>query len=196
LKEGRILIPGVSALPEETFFFSAIHNYSSSETAKRFSDLSRTFKDREVTDIFFQYFPEMSDISIEIVGGSPMVSGRYAGLNEKLPLNLASSGMSKMASILFAVAHKKGGVVLIDELENGIYYQLFPKLWATLLQIAKANDAQIFVTSHSGECIKAAANVAMEHPEDFTLIETDRGSVREVEGASFAEAIRQNIEVR
>jgi predicted ATPase len=196
LKDGRVILSSVSALPEETFFFSAIHNYSSSETARRFSDLSRSFRDDEVKKIFFQYFPEMSDISIEIIGGSPMVSGKYEGISEKLPLNLASSGMTKMASILFALAHKKGGILLIDELENGIYYQLFPKLWASLLAIAKSNDAQIFVTSHSSECIRAAAAVAKENPGDFTLIETDHGSIREIDGASFSEAIRQNIEVR
>jgi hypothetical protein len=55
--------------------------------------------------------------------------------------------------------------------ENGIYYQMFPALWNALHKFATANETQLFVSTHSLECLTGAATVMDEHPNDFSLIQ-------------------------
>ena len=197
IKDGKVNLPTVLPLPEETFFFAAGQNYSANETAKRFSDLSKTFKDFEVTRRFKEHFTMIEDLSIELIAGMPMVCAKIEGMPEKVPLNLISSGMSKLASIIFAMSSKKGSVVLVDEIENGIHYRKFPVMWESFLDFCKMTDSQLFISTHSFECISAAAAVAERHPDDFCVIHTNgKGEIRQFGGASFAKAIEQEIEIR
>jgi predicted ATPase len=197
LKEGKIELPSPALLPEETFFFSSGHNYSAAETAKRFSDLSKSFKQRKVIERFMEHFPAVTDLSIEIVGGSPMICVKYGNLPEKVPLNLVSSGMSKLASILFAIAGKQGNVLLVDEIENGLFHKRLPVLWESLLDFCIANESQVFASTHSAECIAAAAKLAEKYPDEFSIIQPDsKGGIHQFGGQSFHNAIREHIEIR
>lgn len=197
IKDGKLQLPPVAILPEETYFFAASHNYSASETASRFSELSKTFQEKKVVRRFQQHFPDVSDLSIEIIGGTPMVCAKYHDLPEKVPLNLISSGMSKIASILFAIGSKKGSVLLIDEIENGVFHERLPIFWESLLDFCEANDSQVFASTHSGECIDAAGELAAKHPDEFCLIQPNgRGELNQVSGKNFQAAIKNKIEIR
>jgi predicted ATPase len=126
-----------------------------------------------------------------------MVCTEYAGLPEKVPLNLVSSGMSKMAAILFAIASKRGSVLLIDEIENGIFHKRLDLFWKSLLDFATETESQVFASTHSGECIRAAATLAEEFPKDFAVVQSDgAGGLHQFDGKSLSAAMRENIEIR
>lgn len=197
LKDGKIELPSAMDVPEETFFFSANHNYSATETARRFSEMSKTFREDKVIDRFRQHFGMVSDISIELITGMPMVCAKFPDMPEKVPLNLISGGMSKLAAILFAIASRKGSVLLIDEIENGIYYRRLPVMWESLLDFCRSTDSQVFASTHSGECISAAARLAEQYPDEFSVIHTNgKGDLRQFGGDSFSDAIKEDIEIR
>lgn len=197
IRDNKIQIPAVISLPEETYFFAANQNYSALETAKRFSELSKHFREQEVTERLQKHFADISQLSIELVASAPMVSAKVGDVPEKIPLNLISSGMTKVASMLFAIASKPGGVLLVDEIENGIYFRRLSTMWESMLDFCQSNDAQVFASTHSHECIAAASQLAREHPEMFSLIHTDSsGALRQFSGDRFAEAVAQEIEIR
>lgn len=56
-------------------------------------------------------------------------------------------------SIMFEYA--KNGIVLIDELENGIHYKLMLEYSIFIQKLAEKHNVQVFATSHSKECIDA-----------------------------------------
>ncbi len=197
LKDGKFQLPSPANLPVESYFFSSTHPYSSSESAGRFSDLSKLYKADDVSEKIKEHFPAIKSLSLELVAGAPMVCAEIPGMPEKVPLNLVSSGMTKLTAILFAIASKKGGLVLIDEIENGIYYKRFPIMWKSLLDFCRTTDTQIFVSSHSGECIKAAADLAATFPDDFGVIQLmPNGKLRQFAGQRFSDAISDNVEIR
>ncbi|WP_049802644.1 AAA family ATPase [Gloeothece verrucosa] len=69
----------------------------------------------------------------------------------------------------------KNGILLIDEIENGIHYLNQREFWLHLFKLAKALDVQIFATTHSLEMIKAFADVGLkEYPEEAAYIELAR----------------------
>jgi len=96
-------------------------------------------------------------------------------------------------SLLFASA--ENGVVLIDEFENGIHADLMATFVPFIHSLAKEFNVQIFLTSHSKECIDAFIKTAhQEDVSDFAfhaLIRKDNRefSLKEFEGEMFSKLI-------
>lgn len=79
------------------------------------------------------------------------------------PMSLSSFGdaIYKVTSIILkALNAPKGGILLIDEVENGLHYTVQEDFWSLLFVLANEFDLQIFATSHSLEMINAFNKVA------------------------------------
>ena len=101
----------------------------------------------------------------------------------------------QLALKLFAA---KGGLLLIDEFENGLHYSVQEKEWGLLFEVAERHNIQIFATTHSWDCIESFTKVAVARTEtDGVLFRLGR-SVRtsdqgRVIATVFDEAALQNI---
>lgn len=81
------------------------------------------------------------------------------------PMSLSSFGdaIYKVVSIILkALNAPEGGILLIDEVENGLHYTVQEEFWRLLFILAKEFDLQIFATSHSLEMINAFKKVAYQ----------------------------------
>ena len=171
------------------------------QVAGWFSLASTQNREREIVAAVVDAFPLVTDLSVQAIPGQPVML--YASLKNsprKLPISLVSSGITKFISVITAVRQFQNGIVLIDEIENGTYYQKFEQLFSVLNSSSEAAQAQIFLTTHSLEFLKAASNVIEEKPEDFSLIQIVQGprgtEAVVVPGVNAAAAIENNIEVR
>ena len=63
---------------------------------------------------------------------------------------------SKLLNLYCAMLISKAKVLLIDELENGLYYSILPQIWRGIATLAESEQIQVFATTHSRECILAA----------------------------------------
>ena len=117
-----------------------------------------------------------------------------------MPVAMVSGGIHKLFLILLGIASQSKGVILIDEIENGIYYKGFQAFWEALHRFSIDNNAQLFVSTHSWECLKAAAEVNEKFPDDFSLVQLSQeggiSTARNVKGEDAANAIEHGIEVR
>lgn len=77
--------------------------------------------------------------------------------DRETPILLSSlgEGINRYIAILCAIWASKDGYLFIDEIENGIHYTNYKKLWHIIFEASKMANCQIFVTSHSKECIEA-----------------------------------------
>ncbi|MCK5726247.1 MAG: AAA family ATPase [Thiotrichaceae bacterium] len=77
--------------------------------------------------------------------------------NKQFPVLLSSlgDGVNRYIAILCAIWASENSILFIDEIENGIHYSNYPKLWKLIFKASKEANCQIFVTSHSKECIEA-----------------------------------------
>lgn len=93
-----------------------------------------------------------------------------------------------------------GGCILIDEIENGIYYDMLPLMWKTINSFAKITDTQIFASTHSWECLKSAASVFENDPKRLRLLQVHQEDgntiVSTSSGSDATNAIIGDIEVR
>ena len=89
-------------------------------------------------------------------------------LKDREKLVLLSSlgeGINRYIAILCAIWASKDSVLLIDEIENGIHYTNYKKLWQIIFQASIDANCQLFITTHSKECIAAFNDVQFENEQ-------------------------------
>ncbi len=141
--------------------------------------------------------PNLQSIEENSSSGTPMIWGDI-GLSELVPLSAMGDGMTQIARIVLAIAFMPNGVVLIDEVENGIHHSVLPDVWRAIDEAAKQFRTQIFATTHSFECIEAAHQALGS--DGFLLHRLEAGDAENrcvtYEPDSIAAAIQHGLEVR
>jgi hypothetical protein len=104
-------------------------------------------------------------------------------------------------SLLFASA--ENGIVLIDEFENAIHADLISIFAPFVYALANEFNVQVFLTSHSKECIDAfSKTIPGEKMDDFafhSLVRNENGDVyvREFDGNEFSKLVMVgNVDLR
>ena len=78
-----------------------------------------------------------------------------------VPLRSLGEGAVRMFGVALALANSSGGVLLIDEVENGVHYSVQGDFWKMVFQAAEDNDVQVIATTHSRDCIKGFRQAAI-----------------------------------
>ncbi len=78
------------------------------------------------------------------------------GLGRPVPLRLVGEGVTRVLEIVLAIYNDYGGVVMVDEVENGLHYSVLPDVWRAIGRAAESADVQVMATTHSYECVRAA----------------------------------------
>ena len=138
--------------------------------------------------------PEGEDEKIKVVHAN-------LGLGELVPLSQLGQGFNRLAYLYAGLLGQNANIALIDEIENGIHYSALPILWQGIANMARELDIQIFATTHSYECIQAAAKVFEKTPEEFQLIRLDRTDDNNIapvliQGRKIQTALQSGWEVR
>ncbi|HEU5374969.1 MAG TPA: AAA family ATPase [Ktedonobacteraceae bacterium] len=127
---------------------------------------------------------------------------RLKDIEEPLPLASLGNGMFRILSIVLALADARNGMLLVDEIENGIHYTIHHELWALIFRLARQLDVQVFATTHSWDCIEAFQKAAAEDKqEEGMLLRLSLGAHDEIKATLYDErrleiATREQIEVR
>jgi len=100
----------------------------------------------------------------------PSINGIEATLKNDIPTFVVDSslfpehtvelssygeGLVRIFEVALCIASCKNGVLLIDELETAIHYSMLVKYTKFIQEMAEAFNVQIFITTHSKECIDA-----------------------------------------
>lgn len=91
----------------------------------------------------------------------------------KLRLSAMGDGMNRVLMIVLAMLNCKDGIFLLDEFENGLHYSVQEKLWEIIFQLSEMLNIQVFVTTHSNDCIKSYSKIA-DRQKDGIAIRLDR----------------------
>jgi hypothetical protein len=97
------------------------------------------------------------------------------GFTSPVPMASLGDGIQRMLGVVLAIVGAADGVALIDEIENGVHYSVMEKLWSVLFASAKELNVQVFVATHSLDCIRAFQKVSRSDEEmDGQLIRVER----------------------
>ena len=139
------------------------------EIMQRFSQMVRQDQKRNLLDAVNMVMPGIADIEIlsdELGDTSLSVS---MGNGTRLALADLGGGFVRLFGIYLSFFAARGGVVLIDEIENGIHYSVLSELWNRMGSWSEEWGVQVFATTHSGECIEAAVAAFAEDAEDLCV---------------------------
>jgi AAA15 family ATPase/GTPase len=89
------------------------------------------------------------------IQGSTVFKLKLKDRDDLILLSSFGEGINRYIAILSAIWASKDGYLLIDEIENGIHYTNYPKLWKLIFEASKLANCQLFITTHSKECIEA-----------------------------------------
>lgn len=146
----------------DPWVMSTASRMSPSEIAQDFDKATRGGQDQIWLDGF-----NCIDESIEVIR-SFTISDRHRlyikKKGEKTYNNVSHLGdaMYKISEVLAHISRQTGGILLIDEIENGIHYSHHEAFLEMLFKLCKEFNVQVFATSHSLEMIKAFNKVALE----------------------------------
>ncbi len=189
----------VSQFGPTLFYFQSTAQFSETDNVSWFSDLRVSGKADGVVDMVRSDFPFIRDLQVLSPAGA---TGVYAIMQDGSvrSLSLVSSGIHKMFSLYCGISDLSSGVMLLDEIENGVYYERYISLWRHLYKMTTEKQNQIFVTTHSEECLKALEPVLEEDASNVTLLRTERHenrcSVRQISGKAVRAALRGDIDLR
>ena len=172
-------------------------NRNTQDEARRLGQLRRRKQGDLLLNALQVMEPKLQSIEDNTSSGTPMIWGDI-GLSELVPLSAMGDGMSQMARIVLGIATTPHGVLLLDEVENGIHHSVLPDFWRAIDEAAKQFHTQIFATTHSFECVIAAHESLNKDRFRLHRLEISDNMSRCVtyEPDAIDAAIRHNLEVR
>ena len=87
------------------------------------------------------------------------------GINQLMAVNMMGDGMRRYLNIVAASANPMNNIILIDEIDNGLHYSAYKKLWEAIFALASETNKQVFVTTHSKETLYRLNEMLGEHSD-------------------------------
>jgi hypothetical protein len=109
----------------------------------------------------------------------PIVYAEIGALPEFIPSSQLGQAFTRMLHIYCELMIEKAGLLLADEIENGVYFANLQPFWSGIYNLVEEQNSQIVATTHSFECMKAAHLAACERADnggtyDLNIIRLDR----------------------
>ena len=139
-------------------YFSARFRNTSRQDADRLSQMEIRGLEGSLVDSLNAFEPNLSRLTVLSIEGRPVIHADVA-LLRLIPVGLLGDGMQRIISLALAFESATGGLMLIDEIENGIHYSKLPDLWQVISSFSQKYNTQVFATTHSDECVRAAHEV-------------------------------------
>ena len=173
---------------------------SPKQNATDYSELVAVGRQEELMYALRPLEPRLTQLTLLIVGGETTICGDI-GIGHLIPLQLMGEGIQRILSIVLEIAKARNGIVLIDEIENGLHHSVLVDVWRVVVKAARQANVQVFATTHSWECIQSAYQAFEENdPEDFRLHRLERinGKIEGVtyDHESLSGSMQFNLEVR
>lgn len=181
-------------------FLAARHRPSGKEDIDRFSAIELIQRQEDIVRILKQVDPRVKRLAVIVISGVPMIHADI-GATRLVPVPLIGDGISRLLSIALAIANAQDGILLVDEIENGLYYGVMVDVWKAIAVLTRQFNVQLFATTHSEECIRAAHQAFTEDSNyDFRLhrLEWMKNTIRAVtyEKETLGAALEAGLEVR
>jgi len=170
--------------------------------AQSLENLIISKKNKQIIQILKEIDGNIKDIFL----GSKGMIYCDVGLERFVPISIMGDGIRRLIKIIISISDTKDGIVLIDEIENGLHYTSLKTLWKAIIRLANQYNVQIFVTTHNLETLKYLKEVL--ETNEMTNFQKDVRSytLRKLKDATlkaykydfeqFGYCVEQGIEIR
>ena len=127
----------------------------------------------------------------------PVVSLKDSG--KRVRLSSMGDGLNRVLTIILSLLNSKDGVLLLDEFETGLHYSVQKQLWEIIFMLAEELNIQVFVTSHSSDCLKTFSKANINEQGMLIRLEQRKSGIIPVcysDNKDITFASENNIELR
>lgn len=172
------------------------------EYLQRYSDIVRENRKEELTNAIRMMLPRVTGVEIltDKMGVSYLSAVTRDGV--QLPLHDLGGGVVRLSRLLLSFFTSRNGVLLTDEIENGIHHSMLSGVWTFARRWMREWNVQLVATTHSAECIEAAMTAFADAPGDLSIHklfmneETGKVGVVTFSGESLEGARDLGLEIR
>ncbi len=159
--DGKKIEIKISEFQEKGFFplinnqinFISVSNIDNINLMSFFDKIQLNNKEKFLNKSINGFDKNMDAFKIEISTGIPKI---YNNISKQYNnLSGYGEGVKRFITFLCAIWASQNGQLFIDEIENGIHFTKYEKLWEIIFKTSKEANCQVFATTHSRECIEA-----------------------------------------
>jgi hypothetical protein len=182
-----------------SIYLSSNDHYSDLDM-RHFGELESAKRLDEILPALRIIEPRLQRLALVPLSAEPVIHGDI-GLPRLVPISFMGDGVRRVLSIVLAIANAAGGVVLIDEIENGLHYSVQKQVWQAIAQAARRLNVQVFATTHSWECL-VKAHEAFADDEVYDLrwhrLQDVRGEIQAIshDREMIEAALCSGVEIR
>ena len=187
-----------------SMFIAAVNREDVQTTAARLGKAQLRGEEDKILKLISPLETRLKGLTTIAIKNVPIIHAYIDGMSRPLPVQLLGEGFNRMLGLALSMNEAAGGLLLIDEIENGLHHRVQKEVFPSLVAMAKEFDVQIFATTHSGECVRAAHSALVEQDwqdkNHFIFYRLDRtdGEIRAVgfDNEMLETAEEFNMEIR
>ncbi|MBQ0929232.1 AAA family ATPase [Ideonella alba] len=191
---------GVTSIPAGVYLSPALKN-SPNDLATKVSEIILNGKHDKLLEVAQRINNDVQKLEVLFQTGAPVVNALMAG-GKYLPVSFLGDGAATLLSIAASMLWIGPGCLFIDEFEGAVHYSKLQDAWKMIISLSRETDCQVFVVTHSLECIKSAVAAAqgIGAEMDLQYIRLDRVKERVVATPyavdNLSKAVEMDWEIR
>lgn len=134
----------------------AIFRHTPQGLASLFGTAQLAGREEEVLTFLKPLEPRLARLSPIPLGDQTAIYAYLDGHSDPVPTQLLGEGFNRMLTLALSINAAQGGMLLIDEIENGLHHSIHGEAFTVIKNMTEACDVQICATTHSYECVVAA----------------------------------------
>ena len=139
------------------------------EYLQRYSDIVRENCKTELTNAINLVLPGVEGLEILTSRTGESYLSALTADGVQLPLHDLGGGVVRMYRLMLSFFASRDGILLADEMENGIHHSALREIWIRARQWMREWNVQLVATTHSAECIEAAVEAYSDTPDDLSI---------------------------
>jgi len=171
--QGKYIEPFDIKIPED--FLNPIDgHFLNSDTilinlSKKFGELVKEKNKYRIINLMQKIEPNLEDM--ELIDNIIHFDFGYTPL---IPIHALGYGTRKILGLALHILTKKGIILLIDEIENGLHYKTLRIMWDFLFKSLEEYNIQLIASTHSLDCIRAFLKSAPIKFDDLRVFRIER----------------------
>lgn len=173
----RSLLQDRQTVPRKTAsaLIPAIFRNTPQGLASLFGTAQLAGREKKVVTFLKPIEPRLDRLSPIPLGDQTAIYAYLDGHSDPVPTQLLGEGFNRMLALALSINAAQDGMLLIDEIENGLHHSIHSKAFTVIRNMAKDCNVQICATTHSYECVVAAYGAfGGIDAEDFAFYRLDR----------------------
>ena len=151
-----------AAALQKVTLIPAIGRLGGEDLAQIYSLAELGERHKPVIELLKAFDSEIESVRVFNNTGKSLLNVRRKGEPFML-LSAFGDAMNRMVDLFLRIMNNENGIVLIDEIENGVHYTKHEAIWSLIFALADSNNVQIFATTHSKEMMQSFDNVARKN---------------------------------